>query len=463
MPLGYYAPSIPETITVHLGTPDDTAAPNVEVEFTDYIKNVASSELYPTWPEEALRANILAQISYALNRIYLEWYRSRGYEFDITNTTQYDQAYVHDRNVFENISQLVDELFNTYIVSGERIEPFFAQFCNGTTSTCPGLSQWGSVDLAEQSMDALEILQYYYGDDIRLVEDAPLREITESYPGYPLFLGTAGNSVRSIQIKLNTIRQNYPAIPPITLADGIFGLDTEEAVRVFQDVFDLPVTGEVNKSTWYKIIYIYNSVKRLGELTSEGILLDDVRYIYPSSLQEGTWGTSVSVLQYFLNVIAHYNQNLPLLVIDSYFGPETLDAVIRFQEYYGLPADGIFTAEDWILLRQLYESVINNIPGGRVGEQAIVYPGYALTEGVSSDDVALFQGYLQVIGQNIPELPTVEITSVVDDQTLRAVNTLQQWFGMTLTNFIGHLTWYRISELYNSIIGAQTVPPEPED
>ncbi|MEG2213884.1 MAG: SpoIID/LytB domain-containing protein, partial [Clostridiales bacterium] len=160
-------PIVPEFITVHLGVPTDATAQNVQVSFIDYIKNVASSEIYPTWPESAIKANILAQISFALNRVYLEWYRSMGYDFDITNSTQYDQAFVYGRNIFENISQLVDELFNQYIVRGEAIEPYFAEFCNGTTSTCPGLSQWGTVELAEQGYTPLEILQYYYGDNIQ--------------------------------------------------------------------------------------------------------------------------------------------------------------------------------------------------------------------------------------------------------------------------------------------------------
>ena len=264
------SPIIPETITVHLGPPDSNA-PNVTVPFTDYIKNVASSEIYPTWPENALRANIYAIISFALNRVYTEWYRSRGYDFDITNSTQFDQAFVPDREFFENISLIVDDIFNDYVVRQGNIQPLFTAFCNGTTSTCAGLSQWGTVSLAEQGLSPYSILQNYYGNDINIVEDAPVGFTEESYPGVPLRVGDSGNNVQIIQTQLNRIRQNYPAIPQIQQANGIFGIDTENAVRKFQEIFNLSVTGEVDKSTWYKIKQYYNGVKSLADLVSEGI------------------------------------------------------------------------------------------------------------------------------------------------------------------------------------------------
>ena len=213
-------PTIPETITVHLGAPNQ-AAPNVTVPFVDYIANVASSEIYPTWPESALRANILAQISFALNRIYTEYYRVRGYDFDITNSTAIDQYFVDGRDIYENISQIVSEIFDTYIVREGSVEPLFAQFCNGTTVTCPGLSQWGSVSLANEGYTPLEILRYYYGEDIDLVSDAPVMNLTSSLPDRLLRLGTAGDDVRQIQIRLNRISDNYPSIPKIAIPDGV--------------------------------------------------------------------------------------------------------------------------------------------------------------------------------------------------------------------------------------------------
>ena len=216
-------PIIPENITVHLGAPSQNAE-NVTVPFADYVKNVASSEIYPTWPEEALRANIYAIISYALNRIYTEWYPSRGYNFDITNTTQFDQAFVKDREVFENISLIVDDIFNDYVVRQGEIQPLFTAFCNGTTSQCSGLSQWGTVSLAEQGLTPFEILQNYYGNNIGIVENAPISNNVESYPGVPLRLGDAGNNVDIIQTQLNRISNNYPAIPKINDPEGVFGV-----------------------------------------------------------------------------------------------------------------------------------------------------------------------------------------------------------------------------------------------
>lgn len=212
-------PVIPKFITVHLGRPDQPAE-NIRVSFADYIKNVASSEIYPTWPESAIRANILAQISYALNRIYTEYYPSRGYDFDITSSTQYDQKFIPNRDIFENISQIVDDIFNDYVVRQGSVQPYFTQYCSGTTTTCEGLSQWGTVALAEEGLVPYEILQRYYGDDINIVFNAPVAGIERSYPGAPLRLGSAGEDVRIIQRQLNRIADNYPAIPRLSVIDG---------------------------------------------------------------------------------------------------------------------------------------------------------------------------------------------------------------------------------------------------
>ena len=252
-------PVVPEYITVHLGPPDQTAE-NVTVPFTDYIKNVASSEIYPTWPESALRANILAQISVALNRVYTEYYRGRGYDFDITSSTRYDQAYVPGRSTFENIDRLVDDSFNDYIVRQGNVEPLYAQFCDGVRTQCPGLSQWGSVDLAEQGLTPYEILQRYFGDNINIVFNAPVGDGTPSYPGRPLTRGSVGEDVRTIQQQLERIRRNYPAIPRITEISNVFDQETEDAVRAFQRIFNLEEDGIVGKATWYKIKMIYNGV-----------------------------------------------------------------------------------------------------------------------------------------------------------------------------------------------------------
>ena len=261
-------PYIPQQITVHLGPPNSDAE-NVTVSFVDYVKNVASSEIYPTWDESALRANILAITSFALNRVYTEWYRSRGYNFDITNSTAYDQYFVNGRSIFENISRLADELFNDYLRRPGFVEPLAAKFCNGTTVTCEGLSQWGSENLAQQGLNSQEILRSYYGN-VETVVNAPISGITSSYPGTPLRRGTSGPSVVTIQTELNRISQNYPAIPKISGVDGIFGAQTEAAVRKFQEIFNLSPDGIVGPATWYALVRIYVAVTSLAELRSQG-------------------------------------------------------------------------------------------------------------------------------------------------------------------------------------------------
>ena len=296
-------PFIPQNITVHLGAPD-AAAENVTVRFPAYIKNVASSEIYPTWPENAIRANVYAQISYALNRVYTEWYRSRGYDFDITNSTAYDQAFVKNRDIFENISRIVDEIFNNYVRRAGNVEPLFTAFCDGRNVQCSGLSQWGSVDLAKQGYVPYDILRYYYGDDIEIVRDAPIQDMRESYPGIPLRIGSSGGEVRLIQQQLNAISRDYPLIPRISQPDGTFGVETQEAVRAFQRTFNLLEDGIVGKATWYKISYIYTAVLKLAELNSEGIKIQDVPTELDESVREGDIGTSVRIIQYYLSYIS---------------------------------------------------------------------------------------------------------------------------------------------------------------
>ena len=262
-------PYIPETITVHLGAPDEEAE-NVTVSFPEYVKNVASSEIYPTWEPEAIRANILAIISFALNRVYTKFYPRRGYDFQITSTTAYDQKFIKDRNIFENISQEVDEIFNQYIRRKGFVEPLSAKFCNGTTSTCDGLSQWGSQALAQQGYTAEEILKYYYGPCIEIVEDAPIRSLGQSYPGYPLRLGSTGPDVVTVKTMLNRIAENYPAIPKIFPVTRTYDEQTEAAIKKFQSIFNLIPDGIVGKATWYKLVYLYVGVNQLAELVSLG-------------------------------------------------------------------------------------------------------------------------------------------------------------------------------------------------
>ncbi len=338
-------PYIPQRITVHLGPPGADAA-NVTVNFVDYVKNVASSEIYPTWDEDALRANILAIVSFALNRVYTEFYRSRGYDFDITNSTAYDQFFVNGRSYFTNISQIADELFNDYLRRPGFIEPLAAKFCNGTTVTCEGLSQWGSENLAQQGYTYPQILRSYYGN-VEIVNNAPIQGITSSYPGSPLRRGATGPNVVVIQVSLNRISQNYPAIPKISSVDGIFGAQTEAAVRKFQEIFDLTVDGVVGRSTWYALVRYYIAVTRLAELRSQGQRFYSNSWATTDPINEGDQGIKVEHLQYMLSVLSAYIPEIPSVNVDGIFGPATRNAVIAAQRRFGLPQTGIVNYETW--------------------------------------------------------------------------------------------------------------------
>ena len=339
-------PYVPRTITVHMGAPDEWAE-NVTVSFPDYVKNVASSEIYPTWEPAAIQANILAITSFALNRVYTEFYPSRGYDFQITSTTAYDQKFIRDRNIFENISRTVDEMFTDYIRREGFVEPLAAKFCNGTTSTCAGLSQWGSQELAQQGYGPMEILRYYYGDDIELVENAPVQSLGQSYPGYPLRLGSTGPDVVTMKTMLNRISQGYPAIPKLWPVTRTFDEKTQSAVRTFQSVFGLTADGVVGKATWYKMVYLYVGLSRLSELVSMGQQFQGFSFQYPGILRQGDRGGDVSVLQYMLALAAEFDPTLTDLAVDGVYGARTTQAVRAYQQSRGLQADGVVGEETW--------------------------------------------------------------------------------------------------------------------
>ena len=338
-------PYVPQRITVHLGAPDAYAA-NVTVTFPDYVKNVASSEIYPTWEESAIRANILAIISFALNRVYTEFYRSRGYDFEITNSTAYDQAFVNGRSFFDNISRIVDEIFNDYMRRPGFVEPLAAKFCNGTTVTCEGLSQWGSQNLALQGYNSIEILRSYYGS-IEVVNNAPVQGITASYPGTPLRRGSSGPNVVVIQVELNRISQNYPAIPKLPTVDGIFGSQTEASVRAFQEIFGLTPDGIVGQATWYALVRLYTAVTSLSELRSLGQQFYAINWEYPDPLELGDTGEKIRLLQYMLSVLSAYIPSIPSVTVDGIFGPATRAAVVAAQGWFGLPQTGTVDDLTW--------------------------------------------------------------------------------------------------------------------
>ena len=350
-------PYVPEYITVHLGAPSSNAE-NVTVPFIDYVKNVASSEIYPTWRESALRANIYAIVSFALNRVYTEFYRSRGYPFDITSSTAYDQYFVKGRSYFENVSRIVDELFNDYLRRPGFVEPLAAKFCNGTTVTCQGLSQWGSQELAQQGLTPAEILRNYYGN-VEIVPNAPVRGIQSSYPGSPLQRGSAGPNVVTVQVELNRIAQNYPAIPKIPVVDGIYGPQTEASVRKFQEIFDLEPDGIVGPATWYELVRLYVAVTSLAELRSQGQTFYANSWLYPNTLNVGDRGTLVRFLQYMLRMLSQFIPEIPPVEIDGIYGPSTRAAVLAAQRRFGLEQTGEVDPDTWDEIYDQYAGIEN--------------------------------------------------------------------------------------------------------
>ena len=437
---------IPKNITVHLGKPAASAR-NVTVSFRDYIANVASSEVYPTWPEQALRANIHCQISLALNRIYTEWYPSKGYTFNITNSTSYDQYYVHGRTVFDVMVKITDDIFNTYLRKRGTVNPYYSEYCDGKSVTCPGLKQWGTVTLANQGRNALQILKYYYGNDIEIVRTNNIQSIPQSYPGSPIRQGDSGTAVFTLQRQLNRITKDYPFLGKLTV-DGVFGSRMAATVRAFQKQFNLTADGVVGRQTWYKISYIYVSVKDLAELTSEG-------EVSSGTLSDGTWGgtvlrtgstgSAVEQLQFWLNTLAQYESSIPSLTVDGVYGTGTANAVRAFQRKYGLTVDGVVGRATWTEVYDQFRSIQsdNGTPNA--------YPGTALREGSSGQNVRLVQFWLKIARTVYPSLSNVTVDGRFGSATAAAVRRFQTYFGLTSDGVVGRTTWNKLYEVYNDI------------
>ena len=439
-------PTIPEEIIVHLGEPDENAR-NISVPFDEYIKNVASGELYPNWPIDAIKANVLAQISFALNRVYNEWYPSKGYNFDITSSPKYDQSFVENRQFFERISQVVDELFNDYLVKDSQVQPFFAMYCDGRVATCNGLSQWGSVSLANQGRSPLEILRNYYGN-VSVVYNAPVEENVRSYPGFVVEVGTAGDMVRTINLELNRIGQNYPAIPVILNDSPYFTIETENAVKKFQEIFNLPVTGKVDKSTWYRIKYIYNAVKKISDLYSEGISIDEATLLFNKNLKLGDSGQYIRTLNYLINVVSYFDSSIPFLDLSGdLFTKDTEDVVKAFQRKYNLDSDGVVDRETWRVLREVYRQTIRNVPSEYYTVLNEFYPGRFLSKGMTGDDIINLQKFLYVICRNSGSIPGVVVNGIFDDLTEQSVKAIQNKYDLEETGVVSPSVWFRIVEM----------------
>lgn len=426
---------IPQDITVHLGAPSDVNASNVTVPFIYYLNNVASGEIYPTWPDSALRANLLAQASFVLNRVFTRWYRDKGYPFDITNNTAYDQYFVPGRAIYENISRLIDELFTNYLVIGNSTEPFLAIYCNGYTTSCKGLSKWGSVAVSNKEYNTRQILREYYGDNIEVDSTDFIENVDGMYPGEILMTGSKSPEVKTLQRKLNRIRANYKSIPVLSVIDGIFGDETKAAVIEFQKIFNLDPDGVVGKMTWDRIALVYSAINKFSELNTQPIKIqNDIPDAY---LSLGSTGDSVLELQNLLRIISGYYSSIPYILNDGIFNSETQKAVMAFQKYFGITADGVVGKETW--------SALYNVFLGIAAAQGvnIEYPGYALKVGSEGNNVWLMQSYLNKIGESL-DLPIPKADGIFGLRTETAVKEFQKSQDLTPDGIIGKATWNRI-------------------
>ncbi len=444
---------IPQNVTVHLGPPNSNAV-NVTVPFIEYVKNVASSEIYPTWPDESLIANINAEVSLVLNRIYTEWYPSQGYDFDISASPAFDQYFVHRREIFANVERIVDEIFNNYIARQGFIEPIFAQFCDGVRSACTGLSQWGTVDLANQGYRSLEIVRYYYGQDTEIRLGTVVEEDPDSYGGTPLSAGSTGADVLTVQNRLNRIAINYPAIPFITLPEGVYNSDTERAVRIFQQTFGLPENGTVDRDTWYRILYIYNAVKKLAELESEGEEFQEGQYP-GNDLVIGDRGPNVLRMEWYINAISRSGQfpQVPTLTLNGIYDTETENAVRILQGIFGLTQSGRVDEATWNDITSLFNEVgETQFPGPTVGGEVSgwprPYPGAPLQRGSRGDNVYYIQELLRVINRYNSAVPAVESDGIFGVNTRDAIYAFQSAYGLTVDGIVGPLTWEKLNAVY---------------
>ncbi len=456
-----YSPRIPEKIVVHLGAPNDSSASNVTETFANYIKNVASSEIFPSWPEEAIRANILAQISVALNRVFTGFYRNSGRDFDITSSPAYDQTYVYGRDIFSNISNIVDEIFDSYIRRQGNVEPLFAEFCDGVEVQCNGLSQWGSVELANQGLSYEQILRRYYGNDIEIVTNVPVQNMQLKPPEIPLSEGDTGRNVELIQIRLNRISRNYPGIPKIYPVDGFFDTSTTDAVRKFQEVFSLTPDGIVGRATWNQIYHIYNAVKELYAVSSEGLKVEELDTVYSDVLRRGVTSSGVLTLQYYLSYISLFVPTVQAPTVDGSFGEATEAAVISYQRTYGFEPNGVVDEVVWNSIENTYYGILREIPYQYSEGVVLPYPGRVLRAGIEGEDVRALQEYLNFISNTYTEIPRVNVDGVFGQSTAAQVRAFHELFDLPGNpERVTAQVWNAIINVYDDLYEGSVVNDE---
>ena len=468
--------AIPEYITVHLGFSNDDSARNIRVAFKDYIKNVASREIFPCWTEAAITANVLAQMSFALNRIYTLFWPSRNKAFDITNQTDWDQAFDPSLVSFREINNIVDKIFTKFIRRQGRREPFFSSYCDGVRKTCDGLYQCQSQDLGLAGYTPLEILKYFYPNDIQISESNNFASDIGRYPGAPLREGSSGEDVLRMQIYLNRLSGNWWIDPiPVQNLNGFFGSDTRRAVTMFQQntPFGLASDGIIGRNTWYEITRTYVAAAQLAELTSEGERIGIGETppsvtIYPNT-DPVTRGQYVVELQFLLNYIAQFYDTMSPVIQNGVFREDTKRGVIYFQQEFGLTPDGVVGPQTWRTLYEVFHSLQNNIatppiqptPPPPAPPTVPPYPGAPLRLGSGGSNVVLLQNTLNAIARIHASIPILVADGSFGALTETAVRAFQRQFGLGIDGVVGPLTWYKIFEIYNSLTAGPSFPQFP--
>jgi peptidoglycan hydrolase-like protein with peptidoglycan-binding domain len=436
---------IPDYIIIHLGAPASNAQ-NVRARFIDYIKNAASHEVYDTWPEDALEANILCIISFTLNRIGSKWYTGRGYSFDITNNTRYDQAFVYNGDIGGNISRIVDRVFNQYIRLPGHKEPYFAAYCSDPHSECPGrLSQWGTVTLAQSGMDALRIIRDFYPADAEIAQTFNFAGISVPYPGHELDTGYDSADVGTIKSWLNRIGANFPNIPSISNTDNnVFDAQTAEAVRAFQRTFNLNASGVADKVTWYKIAQIDGAVNQLDELVNESESVDIGAVLPAVALREGARGPDVAALQFLLNYLSEFYYSIPPVIENAVFDTRTKTSVVMFQNLIGTTADGVVGPMTWQLILNAYKGIKLNVAVPQAAgpeHESSLYPGCPLKNGSGGSAVLSLQKMLNHLSEYYPQIPKLAEDGRFGNLTRSAVFTFQNIFSLTADGVADSETW----------------------
>lgn len=403
--------ALPQSVTVHMGKPEE-AAEEITVPFPEYLKNTASAEIAPTLPEQTIRRRVSLLLQFALNRIGGRFYRGRGYAFDITGLPQYDRKFNKHGRTYQNVNQIVEEVLNGMV----------------------------SVPL--------------YGTGRGEGGGAPAAANAQAYPGYPLEEGSSGPPVQTVQLELNRVAENYPAIPKIPEADGNFGKDTAAAVRRFQEISGLALDGIVGRDTWHKLRHIYNGIRRLSGLIYEGKRLGETGKPLTAELKEGASGSDVGEAQYHINVVAYFYPEVPSVALDQYYGPKTETAVKAFQKLSYLVEDGVVGQNTWYSMGSSCGNIMGCVSGclseGYIKNCAADYPGYTLSAGMENGDVARLQQYLIGISQYYGTIPLIEKTGVFDEATAAAVAALQEQNGIAPSGTVDEATWNMIAWRYDT-------------